>query len=71
MSTRVYCDHRDPETGECMRRLARCSCNPPRCYICGRFTHDWDDLHPECLQVVLAEEQAELRQSVEEQGLIA
>ena len=68
--TRLYCHDRDPETGECMRRTTRCSCNPPRCYICGRFISDWDDLHPECLALVLAEEQDELRREVEEQGLV-
>lgn len=56
-----YCPSADPETGECMRRLTCCSCNPPRCYICGRFTRDWDDLHPGCLVLVLAEESKEAR----------
>ena len=69
MTDRVHCPSRDPETGECMRRATRCSCNPPRC-ICGKFISDWDDLHPDCLAMVEADEEADLRRSVEEQGLI-
>jgi hypothetical protein len=34
------CPDRD-ETGECIRRYTRCSCNPPRCYVCGRYMKDW------------------------------
>lgn len=37
------CDSYDRETNECMRRLDRCDCNPPRC-ICGKFTSSWDKL---------------------------
>ncbi len=52
----MICDSRDPETGECMRRFTRCSCNPPRCEVCGRFVREWGDEHVECLARIIADE---------------
>ena len=63
------CDHYDPETNECIRRFERCDCNPPRC-ICGKFVKNWEDMHPECYQRMLDEEEADLRHSVESEGMV-
>lgn len=66
----MLCPDQDPETGECMRRLTRCRCNPPRCYVCGRFISDWNDVHADCDIKVQNDLHEQLRRDVEEQGMI-